>query len=437
MAGCRESKCDAANLSQRHAHRDERITAARLDRDAKRGLELGTAAGAVAEASRAAAGERGGRSGGDVDTADPLAGVPCAGWRDTRVRGRPTHRDEREGAARVDRDATRVLEPGAAAGAVAEATRAAAGERGGRPGGDVDTADPLVAIVLRCIIGEHTLRGRARETEVWPHWKPVLCTYAVCEAGVPSAGWRDARVRGRPTHRDEREGAARVDRDADRAVEPGAAAGAVAEATRAAAGERGGRSGGDVDTADPLVAKVLRCIIGEHTLRGRARERRSGRTENRCGGTYAACEAGVVPSAGWRDAGVRGRPTHRDEREGAARVDRDAIRAIEPGTAAGAVAEAIGAAAGERGGRPGGDVDTADPLVAKILRCIMKRHAEEELKRSSGRAACGGNRCYAPTPCARRVLCRLRDGGMRGYGGGRRTATSAKVPLGSIAMSRG
>eukprot|EP00964_Phaeocystis_antarctica_P026296 scaffold14807_cov66-Phaeocystis_antarctica.AAC.3 len=71
-------------------------------------------------------------------------------------RGRGTHRDEREAAGRVDRDATRVSELGAAAGAVAEATRAAAGERGGRPGGDFDTADPLVAIVLRCITEGHT-----------------------------------------------------------------------------------------------------------------------------------------------------------------------------------------------------------------------------------------------------------------------------------------
>ena len=73
MAGCRESKCDAASLSQRHAHRDERITAARLDRDATRVIEPGAAAGAVEVAStRAAAGERGGRPGGDVDTADPV-----------------------------------------------------------------------------------------------------------------------------------------------------------------------------------------------------------------------------------------------------------------------------------------------------------------------------------------------------------------------------
>ena len=74
-----------------------------------------------------------------------------------RVRGRRgTHRDERKAAARIDRDATREIEPGAAAGAVEVATGAAAGEGGGRPGGDVDTADPLVVTVLRCIMEEHT-----------------------------------------------------------------------------------------------------------------------------------------------------------------------------------------------------------------------------------------------------------------------------------------
>ena len=67
------------------------------------------------------------------------------------------HRDEREGAARVDRDASRVTELGAAAVAFEEAIKAAAaGECGGRPGGDVDTADSVVISVLRCIIGQHT-----------------------------------------------------------------------------------------------------------------------------------------------------------------------------------------------------------------------------------------------------------------------------------------
>ena len=63
------------------------------------------------------------------------------------VRARHMHRNEREGAARVDRDATRAVELGAAAVAFEEASRAAAGERGGRPGGDVDTADSVVFVL--------------------------------------------------------------------------------------------------------------------------------------------------------------------------------------------------------------------------------------------------------------------------------------------------
>ena len=70
---------------------------------------------------------------GRGDTRD---GTMCGGC------GRGTRRDERKAAARVDRDATRVIEP-------------AAGERGGRPGGDVDTANAMVT-VLRCIMEEHT-----------------------------------------------------------------------------------------------------------------------------------------------------------------------------------------------------------------------------------------------------------------------------------------
>ena len=62
--------------------------------------------------------------------------------------GDGTHRDEREGAGRVDVDAKREVELGAAAGAVEEASRAAAGEGGGRPGGDVDTADTVIDIIL-------------------------------------------------------------------------------------------------------------------------------------------------------------------------------------------------------------------------------------------------------------------------------------------------
>ena len=93
------------------------------------------------------------------------------------------------------------------------------------------------------------------------------------------------------------------------------------------------------------------------------------------GAAYSVCEEAI---RGMARCGGRGRGTHRDEREAAARVDRDASRVIEPGAAAGAVAEAIRAAAGERGGRPGGDFDTADPVGITVLRCIMGRHAGEE-----------------------------------------------------------
>eukprot|EP00964_Phaeocystis_antarctica_P159141 scaffold130073_cov44-Phaeocystis_antarctica.AAC.2 len=232
-------------------------------------------------------------------------------------------------------------------------------------------------------VGEHTLRGRSRKRRSG-RTENRCGTYAACEAGVPFAGLRDAGVRGRPTHRDECESAAGVDRDAIRVKEPGAAADAVAEASRAAAGERGGRPGGNFDTADTVVASVLRCIMGGHAEE--ELNRRSGRAVcgNRCG-PYAVYEAGV-PSTGWRDAGVRGRATHREEREGTPRVDRDASRGSEPGAAAGAVEEALGAAAGERGGRPGGDVDTADTVVRLVLRCIMGEHAEPGASQRSAAA---------------------------------------------------
>ena len=83
------------------------------------------------------------------------------------------------------------------------------------------------------------------------------------------------------------------------------------------------------------------------------------------GAAYIMCEEAIRGMARW---GGCGRGTHRDEREAAARVDGDATRAIELGAAAGAVEEATGAAAGERGGRPGGDVDTADTVVNSVLR---------------------------------------------------------------------
>ena len=80
-------------------------------------------------------------------------GAASAGRRDVLVGaewgyGELVHRNEREGAARVDRDAMRVVEPGAGAGAIGGAGTPGAGERGGRPGGDVDAANALVVIIL-------------------------------------------------------------------------------------------------------------------------------------------------------------------------------------------------------------------------------------------------------------------------------------------------
>ena len=70
-----------------------------------------------------------------------------------RIQARHAHRDERIAAARVDRDASGVIKLGDSAVAVEEASRAAAGERGGHPGGDVDTADTVATTFLRCIMG--------------------------------------------------------------------------------------------------------------------------------------------------------------------------------------------------------------------------------------------------------------------------------------------
>ena len=68
--------------------------------------------------------------------------------------------------------------------------------------------------------------------------------------------------------------------------------------------------------------------------------------------------------------------THPDERITAGRVDRDAPGEMEQGAVAGAVEEVTGAAAGEGGGLPGGDIDTADAVAARLLRYIMGAHAE-------------------------------------------------------------
>ena len=60
--------------------------------------------------------------------------------------------------------------------------------------------------------------------------------------------------------------------------------------------------------------------------------------------------------------------THRDEREGASRVDRDARRVGELGFSGGAVEEALGAAAGERGGRPGSALAQSSQAAYPVLR---------------------------------------------------------------------
>ena len=80
-----------------------------------------------------------------------------------------------------------------------------------------------------------------------------------------------------------------------------------------------------------------------------------------------------------RDAGVRGPGTHGDERVRAARVDHDESRHGKPGEGAvrragDGVGEASDAVTGEGGGRPVGEVDTADTVVVSVLRFIMEEH---------------------------------------------------------------
>ena len=108
------------------------------------------------------------------------------------------------------------------------------------------------------------------------------------------------------------------------------------------------------------------------------------------------------------------------------------------------VAEAQYAAASEGGDRPGGEVDTADPVVAFGLRCIRHEHALSEEQASGAvwllQAPLRGRRCW-PGPwgvCARRVHRCGGEATTRGVRGGQaRTATSAKAPLGAIAILLG
>ena len=77
---------------------------------------------------------------------------------------------------------------------VLEALYAAAGEGGGRSGADVDTADAVVYIVLRCVGREHTLsEEQSRRRGVWrrpSHLGGRRCgpVGRVCEAGAPLRG---------------------------------------------------------------------------------------------------------------------------------------------------------------------------------------------------------------------------------------------------------
>ena len=95
------------------------------------------------------------------------------------------------------------------------------------------------------------------------------------------------------------------------------------------------------------------------------------RRVHRCGGEGHAAR------------GAGGAGTHDNERKGAAWVDCDASGAVELCVGAVVVVlDALCAAAGEGGGRPGGDVDTADPVVAIVLRCIKHEHTLSEVQAS-------------------------------------------------------
>ena len=85
-------------------------------------------------------------------------------------------------------------------------------------------------------------------------------------------------------------------------------------------------------------------------------------SEKHCG-LHSVCQLACALSTGWRVA-------HSHERITTARVDRDATREVKFGAAGVAVEEAkrVGAAAGDCGGRPGGDIDTTDAVVAMVLR---------------------------------------------------------------------
>ena len=168
-----------------------------------------------------------------------------------------------------------------------------AGEGGGRPSGSVDTADALADKALRYIGREHTLseeqaRGVAcgGEHHTSEGGGAGLPVGRVCDAGAPLRGEATSRgVQGGPgTHSNERKGAVRGDCDAKGVPELCAGADVVVvEASNAAAGEGGGRSGGahaqfsqtatpvevglrdEREACDPIVHSGL-CTIGPPRL---------------------------------------------------------------------------------------------------------------------------------------------------------------------------
>ena len=104
-------------------------------------------------------------------------------------------------------------------------------------------------------------------------WKAAVRAWGVCVRGgcTPLRGKATARVvsRGSGTHSNESKRAARVDFDVHGLSELCVGAdGVVLETPYAAAGEGGGRPGGDVDTADAVVATVLRYISGARAQDG-------------------------------------------------------------------------------------------------------------------------------------------------------------------------
>ena len=260
--------------------------------------------------------------------------------------------------------------------------------------------------------------------------------------------------RGAGTHANEREGASRGDCDTKGRVELCVGADdVVLKALHAAAGEGGGRPGGDVDTADALVAMVLRYISGARAHAERGASRRSGV----CGGGHHTLDGGrvwgacarrvstAVGGGGHDERGAGGPGTHSNERKRAARVDCDAMGPTELCVGADhVVLEVMYAAAGEGGGRPGSDFDTADAVVLAVLRYISGTRAHAERGASRWRGVCGGGHqtlegggAGLGRVSARRVRPAAGEGyDVRGVGGEARTPTSAKAPLGSIATPK-